>query len=148
LVKALKRTRRRFKDIFLEKYISRMMATCGIVNDVPLPVLEIAPKKRAFYDYKSKYTEGMTEYIVPARIPKEQYKRVQDFALAAHDAIGACGYSRVDYVLDENYNPYVLEVNSIPGLLAGSNLPLEAKAIGLTYDDLIFEILKTSLVRF
>lgn len=148
LVRALKRTRRKFKDIFLEKYISGTMATCGVVNDVPLPVLEIAPKKRTFYDYKSKYTEGMTEYIVPARIPKKQYKQVQDFAIAAHDAIGAYGYSRVDYVLDGHYNPYVLEVNSIPGLLAGSNLPLEAKAIGLTYDDLIFEILKTSLVRF
>jgi len=148
LKKLIKRTRRKFRDFFLEKYIPGIMVTCGIINDIPLPVLEIAPKKRKFYDYKSKYTEGMTEYVVPARIPKKQYKQVQDLALSAHDAIGAHGYSRVDYVLDENYNPYVLEVNSIPGLLAGSNLPLEAKAIGLTYDDLIFEILKTSLVRF
>ncbi len=124
------------------------MATCGIVNDVPLPILEIAPRKRKFYDYKSKYTEGMTEYIVPARIPVPQYKKVQDYALAAHRAISAHGFSRVDFVLDEHHNGYVLEVNTIPGLLAGSNLPLEAKAIGLTYDDLIFEILKTSLIRF
>ena len=148
LERAIKRARRKFKDVFFEKYIPGIMATCGIVNEIPLPVLEIAPKKRKFYDYKSKYTEGMTEYVVPARIPKKQYKQVQDLALSAHGAIGAYGYSRVDYVLDENYNPYVLEVNSIPGLLASSNLPLEAKAIGLTYDDLTFEILKTSLVRF
>jgi D-alanine-D-alanine ligase len=148
LAKTIKRTQRKFKDLLFEKYIPGMMATCGVINDVPLPILEIAPKKRKFYDYKSKYTEGMTEYIVPARIPEKQYKAVQDYALAAHHAIGAYGFSRVDFILDENYNPYVLEVNTIPGLLKGSNLPLEANAIGLTYEELIFEILKTSLNRF
>lgn len=148
LDRTIRRLKRKFKELLFEKYIPGMMTTCGIINDVPLPVLEIAPKKRKFYDYRSKYTAGMTEYIVPARIPKEQYKAVQDCALAAHSAINAYGFSRVDFVLDENYNPYVLEVNTIPGLLLGSNLPLEAKAIGLTYDELIYEILKTSLIRF
>lgn len=146
--KAIVSMRRKFKGSLFEKYISGMMATCGILNETPLPVLEIAPKKRKFYDYKSKYTEGMTEYIVPARIPRKQYKKVQEYALAAHRVIGAHGFSRVDFVLDENHNPYALEVNTIPGLLAGSNLPIEASAIGLSYDDLIFEILKTSRVRF
>ena len=146
--KAVKRTKAKYGDVFFEKYISGMMATCGILGGVPLPVLEIAPKKRKFYDYKSKYTEGMTEYIVPARIAHRKYKRLQDYALTAHHAIGAHGFSRVDFVLDKNHNPYALEVNTIPGLLMGSNLPLEARAIGLTYDDLTFEILKTSLDRF
>ncbi|HEC77522.1 MAG TPA: D-alanine--D-alanine ligase [candidate division WOR-3 bacterium] len=148
LLKAIKKAARKFKELLFEKYIAGMNATCGVINDVPLPVLEIAPKKRKFYDYKSKYTEGMTEYIVPARIPPEQYKQLQEYALAAHRAICASGFSRVDFVLDENYNPYVLEVNTIPGLLPGSNLPLEARAIGITYDELVFEILKTSLPRF
>ena len=144
LKKTITSLQRKFKGLLFEKYISGMMATCGILNETPLPVLEIAPKKRKFYDYKSKYTEGMTEYIVPARIPKKQYKKIQEYALAAHRVIGAHGFSRVDFVLDENHNPYALEVNTIPGLLAGSNLPLEASAIGLSYDDLIFEILKTA----
>ena len=148
LKKTIRRTQRKFKELLFEKYIPGMMATCGIINDTPLPILEIAPIKRKFYDYKSKYTEDMTEYIVPARIPEQKYKKVQDYALAAHGAISACGFSRVDFVLDKNHNPYVLEVNTIPGLLSGSNLPLEARAMGLTYDDLIFEILKTSLERF
>ncbi|OGC43271.1 hypothetical protein A2Y85_03255 [candidate division WOR-3 bacterium RBG_13_43_14] len=143
-----KRTRRKFKALIFEKYIPGIMATCGILNQVPLPVLEIAPKKRRFYDYKSKYTSGMTEYIVPARLPEDIYKKIQEYALAAHRAIGAHGFSRVDFVLDQNHNPFVLEVNTIPGLLSGSNLPLEAGAIGLTYDILVFEILKTSLGRF
>jgi D-alanine-D-alanine ligase len=141
------RKARKFRDLFFERYIPGRMVTCGIINDVPLPILEIAPKKRKFYDYKSKYTEGMTEYIVPARIPEVQYKRTQKYALDAHRAIEAHGFSRVDFVLDNEHNPYVLEVNTIPGLLSESNLPLEARAIGLSYDDLVIEILKTALVR-
>jgi D-alanine-D-alanine ligase len=147
LERAIQRTRK-YKDLFFEQYIPGKMVTCGIINDVPLPILEIAPRKRRFYDYKSKYTKGMTEYIVPARIPEKQYKETQKYALAAHRAIEAHGFSRVDFVLDKSHNPYVLEVNTIPGLLSESNLPLEARAIGLSYDDLIFEILKTSLIRF
>ena len=142
------RKARKYKDLFFEQYIPGKMVTCGIVNEVPLPVLEIAPKKRRFYDYKSKYTKGMTEYIVPASVPEKQYKKIQKYALAAHHAIAAHGFSRVDFALDNDHSPYVLEVNTIPGLLSESNLPLEARAIGLSYDDLIFEILKTSLIRF
>jgi len=143
-----KRLSHQFKDIFFEEYIPGMMVTCGILNEVALPILEIAPQKRRFYDYKSKYTRGMTEYIVPARVPEEKYKKIQRYALTSHKVIGAYGFSRVDFVLDKDYKPYVLEVNTIPGLLAESNLPLEAKAIGLDYDKLILEILKTSLIRF
>jgi len=147
LIKNVKKISKKFSDLFFEKYIPGMIATCGILNEVPLPVLEMVPKRRKFYDYKSKYTKGMTEYIIPARIPEEQYKKTQGFALAAHKVIGAYGFSRIDFTLDNNYNPYVLEVNTIPGLLSESNLPLEARAIGLTYDELIFEILKTALIR-
>ncbi len=146
LENAVRKTRK-YQDLFFEQYIPGKMVTCGIINGVPLPILEIAPRKRRFYDYKSKYTEGMTEYIVPARIPENQYKKTQRFALDAHRAIEAHGFSRVDFVLDNKHNPYVLEVNTIPGLLSESNLPLEARAIGLSYDDLIFEILKTALKR-
>ena len=135
-------------EFFLEKYIPGMMATCGIINGVPMPVLEIAPRRRKFYDYKAKYTPGQTEYIVPARIPEKKYKKTQQYALEAHRAICAHGFSRVDFVLDRNHEPYVLEVNTVPGLLTESNLPLEARAMGLGYDELIFEILKTSLSRF
>ncbi len=147
LERAVKRARK-FGSVFFEKYIPGMMATCGILSDVPLPILEIAPRTRKFYDYKAKYTKGMTEYIVPARIPEKNYKETQNQAFAAHRAIGAHGFSRVDFVLDKNHDPYVLEVNTIPGLLSESNLPLEARAIGLGYDELIYEILKTSLIRF
>ncbi len=147
LIKKIKAVRKNYPDIFFEKYIPGIMATCGILNDVPLPILEISPKNSKFYDYKSKYTKGMTEYIIPARIPEEQYKKTQAMALAVHQAIGAYGFSRVDFVFDLDHTPYVLEINTIPGLLPESNFPLEARAIGLGYDELIFEILKTALAR-
>ncbi len=148
LERLMRRTSRKFKEMIFEKFVPGIMATCGILSQVPLPVLEIVPKKNRFYDYRSKYTPGMTEYIVPARLPEETRKKIQEYALAAHRAVGAYGFSRVDFVLDLDHNPFVLEVNTIPGLLSGSNLPLEARAIGLTYDILIFEILRTSLIRF
>lgn len=148
LIRGIKSVQKKHPDIFFEKYIPGIQATCGILNEVPLPILEIVPQKRKFYDYKSKYTKGMTEYIIPARIPEEQYKKTQSLALQAHQSIGAFGFSRVDFVFDLEHNPYALEVNTIPGLLPESNLPLEARAIGLNYDELIFEILKTALSRF
>jgi D-alanine-D-alanine ligase len=147
LVTAVKRIGRSYPDLFFERYIPGMMATCGILNDIPLPILEIAPKKSKFYDYKSKYTHGMTEYIIPARLPEDRSKKTQQIALAAHRAIGGYGFSRVDFVFDEQNEPFVLEVNTIPGLLPESNLPLEARAIGLNYDELIYEALKTALPR-
>ncbi len=147
LKKVIKDLQNKYPDIFFEKYIPGMMATCGILNRSALPVLEIRPKKKEFYDYRSKYTEGMTEYIVPARIPEKYYRLVQKYALQVHNVTGAYGFSRVDFVLDKDYNPYVLEINTVPGLLSGSNLPLEAKAAGISYDQLILEILRTALQR-
>lgn len=147
LAQDIAKTGRRFPDLFFERFIPGMTATCGILHDVPLPILEMVPKKYAFYDYKSKYTHGLTDYIIPARLPEPVYKKVQACALAAHRAIGAEGFSRVDFVVDGDGRPFVLEVNTIPGLLAESNLPLEARAIGLNYDELIYEILTTALPR-
>ncbi len=144
---AVKRIRRQYPDLFFERYIPGMMATCGILHEVPLPILEIVPKQRSFYDYQSKYTHGMTEYVIPARLPETVYKQAQNYALAAHKAIGASGFSRVDFMFNAENEPYVLEVNTIPGLLTESNLPLEARAIGLSYDELIYEILTTALPR-
>jgi D-alanine-D-alanine ligase len=148
LAAAVKRISRNYPDLFFEKYIPGMIATCGILNEVPLPILEIAPRKCKYYDYKSKYTQGMTEYIIPARLPEDKYKKTQQIALTAHKATGGYGFSRVDFVFNASNDPYVLEVNTIPGLLQESNLPLEARAIGINYDALIYEILKTALVRF
>ena len=105
-----------------------------------LPVLELVPK-REFYDYEAKYTEGMTEFILPARLSDHLTRRVQEIAVKTHRAIGCWGASRVDILVDTDGSPYVMELNTLPGLTELSDLPAQAEAAGISYDELIFEIL-------
>ncbi len=133
-----------FGDIFLEKFIPGMIATVGILGERVLPILELVPKHQRFYDYKAKYTKGETEFIIPARIKQPLYKRIQKFALLAHKIIGAKGYSRIDLIVSENKS-YFLEINTLPGMTELSDLPAQAKYVGISYDELVLEILKSAL---
>jgi len=138
----------RFGSFLIEEYIDGMTATCGVLGTgkdaYSLPILEIVPKKK-FYDYEAKYTEGMTEFIVPARLNQKTTKLVQKMAVDTHRLIGCRGFSRVDFVIRNNEVPYVLEINTIPGMTEISDLPAEAKEMGMSYDELVFEILKSSI---
>lgn len=147
LGKTVKKTVDFFGDAFLERYIKGTEVTVAILGTGArlraLPILEIVPKKE-FYDYEAKYTKGLTDLIVPARIPETATKRAQEVALKAHRVLGCHGMSRVDIQLDLSYEPYVTEVNTIPGLTDLSDMPAEAKAAGMTYDELILEILDSA----
>lgn len=149
LERVITRTSEEYGGIYVERFIQGMTATVGILGTRgkarALPVLELVPK-REFYDYEAKYTKGLTEFIIPARLPGEVYQEVQEIALKAHNAVGCWGFSRVDMVVGEDGTAWVLEVNSIPGLMELSDLPAEAKAAGISYDEVIFEIL-TSAIR-
>jgi D-alanine-D-alanine ligase len=136
-----------FMEIFLERYIPGMMATVGILSEQALPVLEIVPRHQEFYDYISKYSRGETEFHIPARLEPKVYRDVQELALKAHQVVGCSGFSRVDIVVEEGKFPYLLEVNTLPGMTEISDLPAEAAHIGLSYDDLVYEILKSALPR-
>jgi len=135
-----------YGDCFAEKYINGKEITIGILGDLALPILELVPKKE-FYDYEAKYTKGMTEFIIPARLDDEMTKRSKEMALKAHRTLGCCDFSRVDFVVDDN-NAYVLEVNTIPGMTDLSDVPAEAKAMGIEYDELVERILKLALCRY
>jgi len=106
-----------------------------------LPTIEIRPKK-GFYDYTNKYTKGMTEFIVPAAITKSAEKKVAKESLKAYEALGCSGAARVDVILDDKGTPYVLEVNTIPGMTELSLFPRAAEAAGLDYPALVEEMLK------
>jgi len=136
---------KKFGEFFVEEYIKGMIATCGILGDDALPVLELVPKRRKFYDYKAKYTEGETDFIIPARIKEETANRVKELALLSHRALGCRHFSRVDFVIKDNIEPYVLEVNTIPGMTELSDLPKEARAVGIEYDELVERILKMAV---
>lgn len=137
---------RNYKDVIIEKKIKGREFTVGIVGKEVLPVIELRPK-RAFYDYKAKYTKGMTKYIVPAKISAKASKRMQRLALKTHQALGLRDFSRVDFMVDPKGKEYVLEANAIPGMTELSLLPKAAKKAGMKYEDLCLRILEEALGR-
>jgi len=127
--------------IIIEEYIRGREVTVGILDEKALPVIEIIPKKR-FFDYEAKYQTGMTEYVVPAELKEEIAQNIQKAALSAHKLLGCYGCSRVDMILSHEDIPFVLEVNSIPGLTLTSLLPKAAKAVGIDYLHLCIKLIQ------
>ena len=140
---------KRFGGVALvETFISGKELTVGILGDQVLPVVHIQPRD-GFYDMTNKYPwlsgKGGSDYYCPADLSPEVTKAVQDAALAAHKSLGVEVYSRVDVLLDDNDVPFVLEVNTIPGMTATSLLPKAARAAGIMYPALCARILELSL---
>ena len=140
LPKAVKLAFKFDKRIILEEYIKGRELTVGILREKALPVIEVVPK-HAFFDYQAKYKEGLTDYIVPARISPKIARRVKEAALCAHKLLGCFGCSRVDIILDENNAPFVLEVNTIPGFTSTSLLPKAAKSTGTDFTSLCLDLI-------
>jgi D-alanine-D-alanine ligase len=133
-------------EFLIEKFIRGKEVQVGILGNRALGAIEIVPK-RAFYDYTAKYEKGMSDHFFPARIPDVAYKRTLEAGLAAHRAIGCRGYSRVDFIIDESGAPYILEVNTLPGMTATSLLPEIANGVGIPFPDLVEEILRLAIVE-
>lgn len=133
-------------EVLMEEYIPGREITVGVLDETPLPVIEIVPKEE-FYDYQAKYTKGMTEYIIPARLSDGLYKKVQDLGLRVYEVLECKGVSRVDMRVDREDNPYVLEINTVPGMTETSLIPMAAKEIGIDFPELIERILESALRR-
>jgi D-alanine-D-alanine ligase len=131
-------------EILIEKFIKGKEVQVGILGSRALGAIEIVPK-RTFYDYAAKYEKGMSDHFFPARIPEADYQRTLEAGMAAHRAIGCRGYSRVDFIIDESGVPHILEVNTLPGMTATSLLPEIAKGVGISFPDLVEEILRLAL---
>ncbi len=138
-----------YGDLLVEPFIKGVSVTVGILGlgkeTRALPILELRPRKE-FYDYEAKYTAGMTEFVCPAELDKDVYDITQHYALMAHRSLGCRGFSRVDMQIDRKGGPFVLEVNTIPGMTELSDLPAEAEVDGMSYDELVYEILKSAPV--
>lgn len=130
--------------VIIEKYISYKEVHIGILNDRVLGGVEVRPSLE-FYSYKAKYTAGLTDYILPPEIDSKAYERAKDVARSAHIALGCKGATRVDLRIDVEGNPYVLEVNTIPGMTETSLLPKIARHAGLDFPALIEEILRGAI---
>lgn len=119
----------------VERFVGGREVTVGLLDGKALGAIEVVPKG-SFYDYKSKYQSGQSEYHFPARLTPIRYKGVLNIAERANAAIGATGATRVDFLVTEGENEYVLEVNTIPGLTPTSLLPKIAKGAGYEFADL------------
>ena len=127
----------------VEEYIEGRELTVGIVGDQVLPVVEIKPAAE-WYDFEAKYVTGDTEYVVPAELEPKMVERLQSIALETFRCLGAEGFGRVDFRLSPEGEPYVLELNAIPGFTATSLLPKAAQAAGIGFSELCCRIMESA----
>lgn len=130
-------------DVLIEEYLVGTAATVGVLEGenglFATEILELRPKKE-WYDYECKYTKGMTEFVLPAELSEDMTKQVKEIAVKAFKIAGCKGVSRVDFHIVNNI-PYVLEINTSPGMTETSDLPAQANAMGINYDNLVEIIL-------
>lgn len=133
------------ESVLWEKFIQGVELTVGFVRNRPLPVIEIVPKK-GLYDYEAKYTKGMTEYFCPARVSEEVARKTEEESIKAFQAVKADSWGRVDAIY-ENGVPWVLEVNTIPGMTETSLVPKAWRAEGGTFEGLVEAILEDASLK-
>ena len=140
------------RELLVEKYIPGRELTVGVLGEQILPVLEIVPKG-GFYDFNTKYpflnpqSGASAEHICPAKIDREKTRAIQEMAMRGFRSLGLQVYGRVDVVFAETGEPFVLEVNTIPGMTEASLLPEAAAAAGINYIDLCARIIALSRAR-
>src|SRR5437879_9912052 len=140
------------RRVLVEKFVSGRELTIGILGDQTLPILEIIPKG-GFYDFNTKYpflnpqAGASAEHVCPAKIDPAKTKQIRELALQAFRALGLAVYARVDVILSEAGDPFVLEANTIPGMTETSLLPEAAAAAGINYVDLCLRIIELSRAR-
>ncbi len=130
--------------IIIEQYITGKEVQIGILGDRVLGGVEVRPSKE-FYSYEAKYTAGMTKYVLPPDLDADAYDAAQAAGLRAHQALGCSGATRVDLIVADDGTPYVLEVNTVPGMTETSLLPKIAELSGLSFEDLAEEMLRLAV---
>lgn len=143
---ALTEALRHDSQVLVEEKIVGRETTVGILDDKPLPIVEVRPKS-GVYDYRTKYSVGATDYFCPAPFDEATTKRIQAAGLAAFKAIGGRDYSRVDVMVRPNGDPVVLEVNTLPGMTETSLFPKAAAVAGIGYAELCERMVLLALRR-
>jgi len=137
---------KKYRDIALaEQFIDGPEYTASVLGEEALPLIRIeAPKGN--YDYQNKYFTDATKYYCPSGLPAKKEKQLQALTLRAFGAVGCRGWGRVDIMLDKRGRPWLLEVNTSPGMTGHSLVPMAAKAVGIPYEDLCVRILEMARV--
>ena len=131
--------------VIAEKFIDGPELTIGILGEQALPIIRIETP-REFYDYEAKYIANDTRYLIPCGVPPAREKQLQALALRAFRALGCRGWGRVDLMLDKRGRPFLLEVNTSPGMTDHSLVPMGARAVGISYEDLCVKVLELARV--
>ena len=146
---ALKKAFEYDEEVFVEKYIQGTEVTVSILgNENPqvLPLIEIIPES-GFYDYEAKYIPGKSKHIIPPRLPKKYCQKASEMALKAHFSLGCQGFSRAEVIISPEGTPYILDLNTIPGMTEISLYPEAARAAGIEFGDLCLKLLELALEK-
>lgn len=129
------------RTVIAERFIEGQELTAGILGEEPLPLIRIETP-RDFYDYEAKYVADDTRYLIPCGLSPARERELQALCLRAFRALGCRGWGRVDLMIDAAGDPWLLEVNTVPGMTDHSLVPMAARAAGLSYEDLCLKILE------
>lgn len=129
--------------ILAEKWVSGGEYTVAILEGQALPAIRLETP-RAFYDFEAKYSSSQTQYHCPSGLHENKEREIQTLALKAFDVVGARGWGRVDLMLDESEQPWLIEINTVPGMTDHSLVPMAAAAAGISFEELVVRILKSS----
>ena len=127
--------------VIAEKFIDGPELTVAILGEQVLPIIRIETP-REFYDYEAKYLADDTRYLIPSGLSKAKERQIQAMCLKAFQALGCQGWGRVDLMLDKRGKPYLLEINTAPGMTDHSLVPMAARAVGISYENLCAKILE------
>ena len=131
-------------EVFAETWVTGAEYTASILGDEALPLIRLETP-HVFYDYDAKYNADTTLYHCPCGLPEAEELRLRDLALRAFRSVGARGWGRVDMMCDKTGRPWLIEVNTVPGMTSHSLVPMAAAAVGIDFDELVWRILASSL---
>ena len=141
---AIKENMKISSDIILEEYKSGKEYTVGILDNFALPVIQLIPPGK-FYDYEAKYNSNETKYICPSGLDQNTEEEIKKLSIDCFRALNCRGWGRVDLIIDKQNKPWIIELNTVPGMTEHSLVPMAANQKNINFDELVLKILDTSL---
>ena len=136
-----------YAQILAEEYLAGREFTCAVLGEEALPIVEIIANRDGFYSYDAKYEPGGSTHVVPAPIDDDLAARLQMLGLSAHRLLGLRDYSRTDFIVTADNRPYILEINSLPGLTPASLVPDACAAVGISFEALVERLIGYARAR-